>query len=86
MYVCIFSATFVHADFRRSGDSASVYFRSRIRVKTIIVQVILQVSAYVLNLNKRRKSVIKNQYKHLNIIMHILFFVNTIIYRITTLN
>ena len=31
--MCIFSATFVYADFRRSGDSASVYFRSRIRVK-----------------------------------------------------
>ena len=29
----IFSATFVYADFRRSGDSASVYIRSRIRVK-----------------------------------------------------
>ena len=30
--MCIFKATFVYADFRRSGDSASVYFRSRIRV------------------------------------------------------
>ena len=28
----MYSATFVYADFRRSGDSASVYFRSRIRV------------------------------------------------------
>ena len=26
------SATFVYADFRRSGDSASVNFRSQIRV------------------------------------------------------
>ena len=33
--MCIFSATFVYADFRRSGDSASVYFRSRIRVNEI---------------------------------------------------
>ena len=29
----MYSAKFVYADFRRSGDSASVYFRSRIRVK-----------------------------------------------------
>ena len=26
--MCIFSATFVYTDFRRSGDSPSVYFRS----------------------------------------------------------